>query len=108
MPAARSARYRREERGPRRTAPGAGGLADWLAKDGQLLGENASRPTSVVGIVEHRAAQMRPDVRHLAQAIGGRLRAALDETDDFRRIHIGPVDGHHVRYRAVKTFTSLI
>ena len=105
MPAARSARYRREERvhaGPRRE------LADWLAKDGQLLGENASRPTSVVGIVEHRAAQMRPDVRHLAQAIGGRLRAALDETDDFRRIHIGPVDGHHVRYRAVKTFTSLI
>ena len=53
---------------------------------------------------------MRPDVRHLAQAIGGRLRAALDETDDCRRIHIVPVDGHghHVRYRAVKTFTSLI
>ena len=66
--------------------------AVYLYQEGERY-RYSSRPTSAIGIVQHRAEQMHLSPRHLAQAVGRRWCAALGETDDFSRIHIVPVDG---------------
>ena len=64
--------------------------------DRYLYASRLTSDVSVMSVVEHRARQIRPDPRYSAQAISGRLPAALGDTDDFSRIHIVPVDGDHV------------
>ena len=69
--------------------------AVYLYREGERY-RYSSRPTSVVGIVQHRVEQMHHAPRHLAPAVGPRLCAALGETDDFGRIHVVPADGEDV------------
>ena len=54
-----------------------------------------TRPT-VTKLAEDRAEQLRRDPDRVTQAIGVRLRAALNDTGGFSRIHTAPRSGHDV------------
>ena len=68
--------------------------ATYLYQDGPRYWYD-TRPT-VTKLAEDRAEQLRRDPDRVAQAIGGRLRAALNDTGGFSRIHIAPRSGHDV------------
>ena len=68
--------------------------ATYLYQDGPRYWYD-TRPT-VTKLAEDRAEQLRRDPDRVAQAIGGRLRAALNDTGGFSRIHTAPRSGHDV------------
>ena len=68
--------------------------ATYLYQDGPRYWYD-TRPT-VTKLAEDRAEQLRRDPDRVAQAIGVRLRAALNDTGGFSRIHTAPRSGHDV------------
>ena len=70
------------------------GAATYLYQDGTRYWYD-TRPT-VTKLAEDRAEQLRREPDRVAQAIGGRLRAALRETGGFSRVHVAPPSGHDV------------
>ena len=68
--------------------------ATYLYQDGPRYWYD-TRPT-VTKLAEDRAEQLRRDPDRVAQAISGRLRAALQETGGFSRVHPAPRSGHDV------------